>query len=99
MIAKRSQRIDGAELEGVLLGENPRRTGLVIYNNTNTVLYVEFSAEGATLTSYTYVLPASSTLEYIDVPEAQVYKGKITYRWAAATQGHAMVSEFSRTSR
>lgn len=70
-----------------LLSSNAARRGATIVNDSTAVLYAKFGAT-ASATSYTYRLPAYSTLE-LPVP---IYTGVIDGIWDSAT-GNARVTE------
>jgi hypothetical protein len=72
---------------GVLLAAKAARRGAVIVNESTAVLYLAYAAT-ASLTAYTYAVPAGSTFE---MPRP-AYTGAISGIWSAAN-GSARVTE------
>ena len=93
--------IDYRQERGMLADANPFRTGLIIYNKTNTTLFILLNDNAdCDENRFTMILPAESmdTTLY-NIPEEQLYKGRITYQLSAATSGMIAVTEFSLTNR
>jgi hypothetical protein len=93
--------IDYRQGRGELADANPLRTGLTIYNKTNTTLFVLFNGDAqCDEQRFSVILPAESydTTLY-NIPEDQLYKGRISYFLANATSGSINVTEYSRLNR
>lgn len=75
-----------------LLQENPYRQELVIYNFSNSVLYLIYAKSGASPTNFTTIIPAGNPFvvgaEFTDA----VYTGPVHGVWATAN-GFAAVTE------
>lgn len=85
---------DGA----VLVGLNLSRTNLIVSNKSGVDLLLHFSPEPATEDRFTLVLGPGDVLDLSTMHPDMLYTGVVTYRWAAATAGYAMVSEWHRSN-
>lgn len=72
-----------------LAAANAERQGLIVYNDSASVLMVKYGT-AATATSFTYLLQPGGTLEMGQV----VYRGVVTGIWTAAA-GAARVTELA----
>lgn len=77
-----------------LLASNANRRGVIIQNESTSVLYVKFGAT-ATTSSYTVAIPATASGigGYWEMP-SPIYTGIIDGIWASAN-GNARVTELS----
>lgn len=73
-----------------LVALNTNRRGLVIVNESSATLYIKFGTT-ASLTSYTYAIPAGATWE---MPGFPTYTGRIDGIWSAAN-GNAQITELT----
>jgi len=74
----------------VLIAANPTRKGLIIFNNSTSILYVALT-EAASTSNFTYRLTPYATLELIGDKN---FLGNVQGFWASAT-GDALVTELS----
>lgn len=77
-----------AATEAALIGANPARFGVVIWNEGSTVLYLALGETAASLTDYTVqVVPGG----YYETPYH--YAGPIRGLWAGGPSGFARLTE------
>lgn len=74
-----------------LLAANANRTGFIIANDGDQILYLKFGV-GATLTDFTVLLLPQG--HYTDLATVR-YTGRVDGIWAGAPTGGAQVTEFS----
>ena len=74
----------------VILAANANRLGAVIFNRSNSRLYLNLSTGVASITVYTVRLAAYQSIE---VPAG--YNGVINGLWAPNVSGFALVTEFT----
>lgn len=75
----------------VLAAADLTRMGLVIYNDSNRVLYVRVEAGAATADNWTVKLRKD---DYFELP-SPAYTGEVTGIWASAGTGQARVTSFT----
>lgn len=72
----------------ILRNANADRRGLLVFNNTNKIMYVKEGTE-ASIESWTLRIPPDSLYEF----SWPVYTGVVTCFWATGGSGNAMVTE------
>jgi len=82
--------VNDAAVSTTLLASNANRRGVIIHNNSTSILYVKYGAT-ASATSYTYKVPADTTLEMAD----PAYQGVIDGIWSADSTGFATITELT----
>ena len=83
-------RIAASVTAVTLAAANSIRVGLILYNDSTSDLYVKFGAS-ASITDFTYFLPAGGTMEAL---AGVSYIGEITGIWISAT-GAVQVTELT----
>lgn len=74
-----------------LLAANLVRKGVVIHNNSTSILYIKYGATATTASGgYTYKIPADGTFEMLD----HIYTGAIDGIWSANSTGAASITEY-----
>lgn len=86
--------VPGSSSSVTLQPANPLRKGLVIVNDSTSILYVKFGT-AATPTSWTYLLSGSqAAIPATYEMSTEIYTGLVTGIWASAT-GFARVTELT----
>lgn len=93
------RRIDHTETSGRLLEPNGRRVGIIIENDTDTVLFIAFGSRQASIDYRNLSLPARTSLNLLEVPADQLYKGPITFSLSNPTSGQLFITELTREER
>lgn len=85
-------RIASANADTLLCAaaSNKDRKGLFIYNESTSALYVCIGTGAASITTYTFLVPANTLLT---MPTRPGWQGMVRGIWAAAN-GFAQVTEF-----
>jgi len=68
-----------------------KREGLIIHNNSSSILYVAFGGTAASIAAggYTYKIPADAHWE-MNIP---IFQGAIWGIWSADSTGYASITE------
>lgn len=82
--------VNDAATSTALAASNTARTGLIIFNDSPSYLYVNYGATAST-TAFTYKLDPYGTLEM----GSPVFTGAVNGIWSADASGAARVSELS----
>lgn len=82
--------VAGSATSVTIKASNTSRVGLIVVNDSSSVLYLAYAATAAA-NAYTYRLNAYETFE---MPPSMIYTGLVTGIWATAT-GNAYVTELT----
>ncbi|MCH8567621.1 MAG: hypothetical protein LAT67_05130 [Balneolales bacterium] len=98
-IDARTKTVSAVNRNGLLLDANPRRVGVMIYNNTGSEVYVLLSEnQDADSLFFSYAIPQKSQdTTLFDI--RNVWKGRITYQIKDQASGSLHVTEFIDKNR
>lgn len=82
--------VNDAATSTSLLASNTSRKGVIIHNDSTSILYLKYGATAST-TSYTYKIPADGTWEM----PAPIYTGALDGIWSADSTGAARITELT----
>ena len=81
--------VAGSTSSGTIIAANPKRLGLLIYNDSSAILYLRYGTGTAVSTDMSVPIGANTLFE-----EPSGYQGAITGVWASAA-GTARITELT----
>ncbi len=83
-------QVPAATISTTILPSNPNRKGFMLYNGSNHIATIAYSAT-ASLVAYTFPLTNGS----LYVSDTPIYTGPISAIWAGASTGNLIITELT----